>query len=53
MVGVGVGLDIREPKGTMNNLIITVLSAIHVTCRVRGDHGAGRNDLREGQEGGS
>ena len=53
LVGVGVGLDIQEPKETMNNLIITVLSAIHVKCRVRGDHGAGRNDLGEGQEGGS
>lgn len=53
LVGVGVGLDIRESKGTMNNLIITVLSAIHVKCRVRGDRGAGRNGLGEGQEGGS
>ena len=36
LVRVGVGLDIREPKGTMNNLIITVVSAIHLKCWVRG-----------------
>ena len=46
LVRVGVGLDIREPKGTMNNLLITVVSAIHIKCRVQGDAGAGGNDRR-------
>ena len=58
LVRVGVGLDIREPKGTMNNLIITVVSAIHIKCRLGGGGGgrgagAGGNDPGDGREGGS
>lgn len=53
LVRVGVGSDVREPKGTMNTLIITVLSAIHIKRRVRGAAGARGNDPGDGREGGS
>lgn len=40
-----VGLGIRLPKGTMNNSITTVVSAIQDKWRVPGRAGAGRTDL--------